>query len=316
MRAGLAFLAAALLGALVVARAGDDEEEAAIRREVASLTAKLDARIERAKKAQRAQQMERRIYDVAAFPTEVERQLLTPSNLEAAAAGTELVREETEPRWEVDALVEVLRVTCEPESWETLEGAEIRIANDRMFVNTLPRVHEAVGKTLKLAHVAVATRFAVEVFAVPVAPREAAELGKRAREIADAQAERLLSAAGAERVSVICLDGQQRVQRSGRELVYAAGSQGQMTVLDGLGVEVRPLAAGTAGALLQYRVEKTRLAVDRRASDEKEALDLPELDVTRANGALWIPYDKVVVLGGSTTGKDPLVFLARVRVAK
>ncbi|MHC4340196.1 MAG: hypothetical protein ACYSX0_08295 [Planctomycetota bacterium] len=58
--------------------------------------------------------------------------------------------EELEPTspFEVDSLIEVIRQTIEPESWDTIEGANIEPKNNVLVVTTTPEIHQKIGSFL------------------------------------------------------------------------------------------------------------------------------------------------------------------------
>jgi len=58
--------------------------------------------------------------------------------------------EELEPTspFEVDALIEVIKQTVEPESWDTIEGADIQPKNNVLVVRTTQEVHGKIGRFL------------------------------------------------------------------------------------------------------------------------------------------------------------------------
>ncbi|MHC4547210.1 MAG: hypothetical protein ACYTEZ_00400 [Planctomycetota bacterium] len=59
--------------------------------------------------------------------------------------------EELEPvsPFEVDALIEVIKTTVEPESWDTIEGADIQPKNNVLVVTTTPEIHQKIGRFLQ-----------------------------------------------------------------------------------------------------------------------------------------------------------------------
>jgi Flp pilus assembly secretin CpaC/tetratricopeptide (TPR) repeat protein len=58
--------------------------------------------------------------------------------------------EEAEPQspFEIDSLIDVIKQTIQPESWETIENADIQVKTGVLVVNTSPEVHRAIGKFL------------------------------------------------------------------------------------------------------------------------------------------------------------------------
>jgi len=58
--------------------------------------------------------------------------------------------DEPEPQipFEIDALIDVIRATIQPESWDTIENADIQVKTGVLVVNTSPEVHREIGKFL------------------------------------------------------------------------------------------------------------------------------------------------------------------------
>ncbi|MHC4849015.1 MAG: type II secretion system protein GspD [Planctomycetota bacterium] len=58
--------------------------------------------------------------------------------------------EAAEPQspFEIDSLIDVIKQTIDPTSWETIENADIQVKTGVLVVNTSPDVHRAIGKFL------------------------------------------------------------------------------------------------------------------------------------------------------------------------
>lgn len=70
---------------------------------------------------------------------------LVPSNYQPPEAGEEA---EPVPAFEIDSLIEVIKQTIDPESWETIENADIQVKTGVLVVNTSPEVHRQIGSFL------------------------------------------------------------------------------------------------------------------------------------------------------------------------
>ncbi|MEM8882995.1 MAG: hypothetical protein AAGD14_02910, partial [Planctomycetota bacterium] len=70
---------------------------------------------------------------------------LVPSNYQPPEEA-----EEPEPQspFEIDSLIDVIKETIEPESWETIENADIQVKTGVLVVNTSQSVHRAIGQFL------------------------------------------------------------------------------------------------------------------------------------------------------------------------
>lgn len=67
---------------------------------------------------------------------------LVPSNYQPPESDEE--PEPTSP-FEIDSLIEVIKQTIDPESWETIENADIQVKTGVLVVNTSPAVHRMIG---------------------------------------------------------------------------------------------------------------------------------------------------------------------------
>ena len=70
---------------------------------------------------------------------------LTPSNFQPPEE--EELDEPTSP-FEVESLMETIRATIEPASWDEIEGADIQPKNNVLVVTTTPEIHEKIGAFL------------------------------------------------------------------------------------------------------------------------------------------------------------------------
>jgi len=67
---------------------------------------------------------------------------LVPSNYQPPEADEE---PDPQPAFEIDSLIEVIKQTIDPESWETIENADIQVKTGVLVVNTSPEVHRQIG---------------------------------------------------------------------------------------------------------------------------------------------------------------------------
>ena len=324
MRGAAVFCAAVLVGALAV----HGQEEDGLEREIARLTALLEAHAQRAR-PDAAKVPVVRIYDVSDLCAPVQDEVMEPTNVFPSRSKASEI-EVPEPRrpYDVDQLIDLMRYTVEPSSWDMLEGADIQPKNNRLFITTLPRVHDKVARLLASIRKTVRAQVVVEIAAVPVSAEAAALLAGRPRELAPEEAQRLLASSSLGTVRIVCSEGQQVVQRSGRrrsylqdfevEIAQAAsiGDPIRKSLFDGFAAEVRPcLDRGGQGAVLHLRIERTRVREPiRTASTEHGAVELPDMQLTRVNASVWTPLGRTIVAGGCTAGEEPCVFLVTTRV--
>jgi hypothetical protein len=332
MRRLVIFLAACGLGTLtVVAQDADDEDpNRALKERIEALTRELNAR-----RAQRHAPEQRRLiaktYEVGDLCAPIYDENLEPSNLFVAGYATpERVDPEPCRPAEVDVIVELLRVLVAPESWDTIEGADVQVRGSRLLITTIGAVHAQIPILLNQLRSYIAVQVAVEVVAVPAPAEVAALLASRPRELTREETARLQALEPLGSVHLVCFDGQQVVQRNGLTRTYLADYKGKIAqkaslgspfraeVFSGCAVQVRGcLDRSGEGAILNCWFERT--AVGEPVTGVETAhgpLDLPEMSLTRLQTSLWAPLGKTVVAGGGTAGGEPCVFLVTARRVK
>jgi len=326
MRKPAIFLLALGIGALVVRGQDSGDSNAALQRRIDDLAGLLQQRAAaRARPA--GARLEQRRYTVADLVASVPDEWISESNLTPSKfAHRDWAWMEQEPRRsaEVDWLIELIRQTVAPDSWDVIEGANIEPKNGALFVTTVPAVHERIGKFLGRVREYLAPRFAVELIAVPVDEGVRARLSGTTRDVDPELAPALAAGPRLATWTLTGVDSQQVVVRAGRERRYMAdydveiaqgseiGDPVPHDVFDGAQAEVRcMLDRGRGGALVFVRAELTRLDDPiRRVQTEHGPLELPRLAVTRLRTGCWVPLERPVLLGFAADGPEGAAFLA------
>jgi hypothetical protein len=317
MRGLLVFLVALGVGALAVS----GQEEAGRReleRRIAELTSRLRDLEARRPRLQAGGFMVTRTYDVGDLVVRLEDGFLEPANLSPSKYSPP---EEDEPEYyglDADQIVDLIRTAVAPGSWDE-GGVWIEARPGRIMVRNLTSVQAGIAQLLERLRESLGRAVAVELSVVAV-PEERGGL-------TDEDVARLVAAEPLGRARLLCGVGQQVVQRHGRRRAYlsdydveiaesaAIGDPISLDVFEGLGAEVRacPDSSGH-GAVLHLRVERTGVETPiRRIETEHGPLQLPVLEVSRVNTALWAPYGRPVVAGGCTIGERACVFLLTAR---
>lgn len=321
MRRASVFLAALLLGALTVG--GDEESDRALLDQIERLSEVLRRRAAVAPRA--GTLVETRLYDVSDLCSPVEDADLTETTLR----GSSLEPDPAEPRppYEVDVIVDILRSTVDPPSWECVEGAEIHSRGHILDIRQSPAVHARIEGRLRQLREYVDAFVAVEIAAVEVDAGQATAVESRARELEPAEADLLRAGKRLGTARLVCFDGQQVVARNGRERSVLAdydveiaqsatvGCPVRVSLFEGCAAEVRAILDRAAdAAMLQMRLEWTRLAEPiRTLATEHGPVDLPELMVSRVQSSIWVPLGVPVVAGGCTVGERTCLFLVEAR---
>lgn len=327
IRGTIIFLLAIALGALTVS-GQDAGRDADLRRRIRALSEELkqraDGRAEQRGAAARPVLRIHEVGDLLTIQTVGVGELvdLIPSRYQPAAA------REFEPSapFSVDFLIELMRQVIEPESWEEIEGAEVQPRNGRLFVNQIPRVQRKIAALLDSLRVAADRQLRVRFVAVPVNAADLALLDARPRELSSAEAEQLLAREPLGVAETVCRSGQRLSERIGRRISYlqdydveiaqeaTIGDPIRMEAFSGMAVELQPLLDdGGGGVRLDFQVTRTELAEPiRRVDTEHGPLELPVLAMTRVQGAAWVPLGKTSIVGGSTSGANPCLFLVTV----
>ena len=327
IRTLIVFLAALLLGALTVS--GQERPEDELRRRIRELTELLKKRADQRAPEDAAARAVLRMYDVS--------DLILPIRSDSEPAGVYLLPSKFAPpetaEWfepmagfEMDSLIDFLRQVIEPETWETVENADVQLRSGTLFVNNVPRVQKKIASTLATLRGWVERSLEVEITAVPLQAGEEALIFNRPRELTDAEANAMLEREPLGSALLRCRSGQRVGQRIGREVGYlqdydveiaqeaAIGDPIARTVFEGCSVHlIAMLDDAAAGARLDLELDQSAVPRPiRTMKTEHGPVELPAMNLTRVRTALWVPLDKTVVLGGATTGEAPCLFLARV----
>ena len=327
MRFMLVFAAALTIGALTVT--GQENKGDDLRQRIRALTEELRKRADLRGPPDLGGKPILRIYDVGDLvfqpgaPEPWAGPNLTPSKYKPPE-----LPECSEPRspFDVDWIVEMVRQVVEPETWDTIESAEIAVKNTRLFVNTIPRVQNKIPALLAALRRSASRELFVEVFSVPVESGDDALLLNRPRELTDAEAGRLLAREALGGAVVHCLSGERLSQRAGQAISYlqdydveiaqeaTIGDPIRQTVFAGTTVTVAAhLDESARGARLDLALDRTAVQKPvRRVDTEHGPLELPVLELTRLQTSIWVPLGKVTIVGGGTAGAVPCLFLVKV----
>ncbi len=330
MRSMVLFLLALGIGALTVVGQGD--ERADLLTKIKELEELLEKDAAARRNAPQDKFVIRRFYDVSNLTTKVRDQVIEPSNLRVSQYSAPEPRELAEPAapFEIDSLMDLIRNVVEPETWDSIEGADIAPKNSSLIVTNIPRVQRGIKVMLDRLGKIARRHVVVDVIALPVNKETAALLRQRPRELSPAEAKALGAMKALGTLRVTCFNGQQSVQRSGARHSYlqdydveiaqasTIGDPIRAEVFSGFSAEIQAtMDLSAKGVLLQCRLERTRLDEKIRKLDtEHGPLDLPVLEVTRVSTSLWAPFDRMVVVGGTTGGTKPCVFVATARLVE
>ena len=316
-------------GAASLAVQGQDEEGADLLDRIDELTRELEGRLVAREKAERPARPQLRVYEVSDLVMPLRDAAIEPANLRPSKYQPPEAEELAEPcaPFEIDVLIDVIRSCVHPESWDVLEGADIQPKNGRLFVTTVPSVHEGIARLLRGFRETVADQLILDLVAVPVTADALAAIGAHPRELPEEVAARLMAERPLGAVRLVAHDGQQVAQRAGSLRSYlcdytlsiaekaAIGEPVRAEVVLGCGAQVRALLDRDArGAMLHLRVDRTRMKDPVRSVETAHGpLDLPVLDLTRLQTSLWVPLERTVVLGGGAHGDSGCLYLATVR---
>jgi len=318
---------ALVAGGLVSSAQDGDASE--LRREIERLTEKLRRRADAARGARAIDAVPTmRMYDVSDLTERHrDRTLADLPNLRPSKYQPPEPRELSEPQpiVEIDALIEMMRIGVEPESWDTIEGAYIEPRNNRLLIKTLPRIHAKIERFLAWRRGAV-RRVAVEVAAVALEEGDRARVDAARRELPPALARELLSRGVLASLSFAGLSGQQLADRNGRTLRFVQdydveiaqgadiGDPITREVFLGLAAEVVACLSGDDHALVHARIGLTTLDGEIATQPTQHGpLELPRIDLTRTSSNFAVPLGRTVVAGGGTIDGRSVVFLVTVR---
>ena len=228
--------------------------------------------------------------------------------------------------FDFDYLMEIIRTTIEPATWEEIEGAEIKPLMNRLLITQIPRVQRKIAALLNRLRTATDRRMRVRFVAVVLTAADQALLDRRARELSADEAKELLSREPLGVAETICYSGVGLGQRVGRRVSYlqdydvkiaqeaSIGDPNRHEAFCGMTVELRAmLDEGGDGARINFELTRSNLAEPiRRVDTEHGPLELPDLALTLVKGAMWVPLGKTSIVGGSTSGLNPCLFLVTV----
>ena len=328
MRATIIFCLAIALGALTVSGQGAGEEND-LKRRIRALSEELKQRADaRAPKPGAVGRPVLRFHEIgdlvmAHWASAGDSVNLLPSNYKAPEQP-----ELAEPHvpFPEDVLIELIRQTIEPATWEEIEGVDIQASLNRLIVKQIPRVQRKIDALLTALRTAADRQMRVRFVAVPVTAADQALLDRRTRELSAAEAKELLSREPLGVSETICRSALRLSERVGRRVSYlqdydveiaqeaTIGDPIRHEAFSGMAVELIALLdeAGN-GARIDFDLARTALAEPiRRVDTEHGPLELPDLEMTRVQGAMWVPLGKTSIVGGSTSGAKPCLFLVTV----
>jgi len=328
MRETIVFLLALGLGALTVS--GQENEGDELRRRIRQLTEELRKRADRGAPEDRIARPVVAMYDVSDLAMLVTHArvwndlFLVPSKYTPPEPCEEL---ESAPPFEVDAIVDLMRAVVDPQTWDSVDGAEISVRGDRLLVRNVPRVHRKIPAFLKTLRRAADRQLRVEFIAIEATGDDAALVLNRPRELTEEEEKRLLERDALASITLHARSGQAVRQRMGREVSYlqdydveiaqeaAIGDPIRLSVAEGCSVWMRAFLDESArGARLDLEIDRSAIERPmRRVETEHGPLDLPVLGLTSVRTSVWVPLDRTVILGGSTIGANPCLYLVRAR---
>jgi hypothetical protein len=326
MRYLLLFLGAVMLGTLTVS-GQDADEDRALRDQIERLTALLRERARRNRRPREGTPV-RKFYEVGDLTLRRSDVLLDETNLGCVDLKSKK-KSHGGPvaTFEIDQLIELVQTTCEPETWDAVEGAEIMPINNRLVVFNLPFVHRKIRRLLDKCRERNDREVSVEIVAVPVRDGDDGLLGGDGRVLSDEAVRQFLDRKPLGVVRLVAHDGQVAVQKAGQSVAYLydydvkvsklakVGDPIRREIFDGFAAQVRPcLDDGAKGVLLDCRLQLTEVLnpIPRHMTEHGE-VELPIMKLTRVNTSFWAPLGKTVVAGGCTVGPDPVLLLVTAR---
>ena len=207
--------------------------------------------------------------------------------------------------------------------WDTVEGASIDPARHGLWIATVPRVHLRIRRLLDWIAESFSRQVAVDVVAVPARPGDVVHLATAGRPLAPKAAQELLTRAPWGRARLVGSDVGRIVQLDGEELHYLGDYDVEISgrakigrpvtrrLFRGFAVEIRPcLADGTRGVVLHCRLQRTQVKRPlSKHETEHGDVELPEMLLTRLNTSFWVPLGRTTIVGGTTTGEEPVLLL-------
>ena len=217
-------------------------------------------------------------------------------------------------------MIEMIRQLVDPATWDSVEYADIQPKMGRLFINNIPRVHKKIDAFLGTLRTLADRQLRVELYAVPVEANDAAFLASRTRELAPADAKRLLDRSSMGSVELVCRSNQLLAQRVGERVGYLGDYEVEIAqeatigdpvsrhAFSGMAVELRAmLDEGGNGARLDLQLARTHVKDPiRRADTEHGPLELPEQQLTRLRTSAWVPLDRFRHPGRVDGGRKPV----------
>jgi len=332
IRSAMVFLAALLLGALTVS--GQEQEADTLRKQIRELSDRLKQRADLKAPQDVEQRAVQRFYDVGGLVQRIRDAapypvcVLRPSKYSEPEGFEE---PEACAPFEIDMLIDLARQLVEPESWDTVENADIQVKQSLLVVTQIPRVHRKLEALLASLRAGIDRQLRLQFVAVPVGPEDAALLDNRPRELTDDEAERLLANEPLGTATLHARSAQMVRQRVGGEVPYLQdyeveiaqeaniGDPITVSAFEGMTVWALPtLDDSGKGVRVDLRIDRRKIARPiRRVDTTHGPLELPRAELTRLCSSMWLPLGRTVVLGGATAGDRPCVFLLRVeRIAR
>ncbi|MEM8884571.1 MAG: hypothetical protein AAGD14_10910 [Planctomycetota bacterium] len=332
IRFGVIFLVAAMLSAITVS--GQDEDGPGLRERIRQLTEDLEAQADARRRPDGNDEgkdhvrVVRRTYDVRDLvrPRRERRERLfelLPSNYQPPE---EAEFPEDLSSIDLDSLIDMIRTTIEPASWETVENADIQVRAGHLMIHTIPRVQGKVEAFLDRVRRFVDRELKVEILAVPVEPGDDALFGNRPRELTEPEATAMRARTSLGRALLQGASGKAMAHSFGRNIAYLSdydvniaqeatiGNPITSRVFHGTIVNVIAMwDDGGQGARLDVELSRTSVAQPmRRVDTEHGPLELATMELTRVQSSAWYPLGKTCVIGGGLAGDTPCLFLVKV----
>ncbi len=315
------FLAAVLLGALPVV--GQDDANTKLKQQIDALLRELKAHQAPARRD--GEVLVQKIYDVSDLLAWDQRDEWTrnvPLTDQASSAG----ETDCEPTCQlsVDVIVELIRLTVYPTSWDSFEGVDIQPKRTSLFVNTLPTVHAGIKRLLRTLRRSTLGGTTVEVVAIEASAELLALVEKHAGALPAAAAQRLWAAPRLGSVGVVTNPAWILQRRNGTAREYNAGFNVRVaesstaadpirhTLLDGCSVLVRASPASDGKhVVVDITVEQTKTNMTKHVEFSYGRLTLPSQRVTRLGAAAWMASGETRAIGGGIDGDGSCIFLVR-----
>ena len=316
----------ALLVALPVV--GQDDVNTKLKQRIDALVEELEAR--KAKAAKRGEFVEQRIYDLSDLVywtvPEFWSQNVPKVHGEETEGETDV---EPECPIEIDTILEVIRATVYPSSWDTVEGADMALKNRKLVANTTPTVHKGIERCLATLRRAYASKVSVEIVAIELDDEVQRILDAHTGTLPEDVAKKLWSRERLGSVRTFAGPGVTHARRQGAAFDYIASYDVQAvgaasaatpirhTLFDGCQalVQAQPIPGGEH-ALVEVTIEHTDTSFPRATRLSYGPMQLPQQSVVRVGGAAWLTSGATTVIGGGAREGEGCVFLVRATVRR